>query len=115
MQAYYPGDDVVDVVGLSVFGLQPWEEATLGAAQEFRDVLGPRYERATAFGKPVVVAELGFSGDAAYVASWENAVRQLEDVFPELVAVVYFNQREVYPWPDGFGLPDWRIAGRTDR
>ncbi len=115
MQAYYPGDDVVDVVGLSVFGLQSWEEATLGAAQGFRDVLEPRYERAIAFGKPVVVAELGFSGDAAYVASWENVVRRLEDVFPELVAVVYFNQREVYPWPDGFGLPDWRVTSRIDR
>jgi endoglucanase len=23
--------------------------------------------------------------------------------------VIYFNQQEVYPWPDDFGLPDWRV------
>jgi hypothetical protein len=25
----------------------------------------------------------------------------------------YFNQEEVYPWPDGAGLPDWRVAGHV--
>ena len=29
-EEYYPGDDYVDVVGLSVFGLQPWEQQILG-------------------------------------------------------------------------------------
>lgn len=110
MTQYYPGDDYVDVVGLSVFGLQSWEKKILGKERSFRDILQPRYERALAFGKPIVVSELGVSGDAGYVAQWENDMRQDLDGFEELRAVIYFNQSEVHPWPDGFGLPDWRFG-----
>ena len=107
---YYPGDDYVDVVGLSVFGLQPWEQQVLGEERSFREILEPRYERALRFGKPIVVAELGFVGDTAYVDRWNGDVRQDIEGLTELVAVIYFNQTEVYPWPDGFGLPDWRFG-----
>lgn len=110
LEKYYPGDDFLDVIGLSVFGFQPWEKEILGKEQSFREILEPRYQRALAFNKPIVVAELGFSGDAAYVERWENDVRQDLDGFDELRAVIYFNQLEVYPWPDGFGLPNWQFG-----
>ncbi|NKX45652.1 glycoside hydrolase family 26 protein [Roseicyclus persicicus] len=109
-EEYYPGDDYVDVVGLSVFGLQPWEQRVLGGERSFREILEPRYERALQFGRPIVVAELGYVGDQAYVDRWTDDVRQDIEGMPALVAVIYFNQTEVYPWPDGFGLPDWRIG-----
>lgn len=108
MASYYPGDAYVDVVGLSVFSLQPWEEAKLGKAQSFDDILGPRYQRALQFNKPIMIAELGYVGSMAHVAEWDDAVRDTAIKYPELDAAIYFNQREVYPWPDGFGLPDWR-------
>lgn len=108
MAAYYPGDDVVDVIGLSVFGAQDYEIARYGNFQGFAQVLGPRYERAVTFAKPIIVAELGYVGNAAYLADWHNAVRQPHGRFSELMAVIYFNREEVFPWPDNFGLPDWR-------
>lgn len=108
MAEYYPGDDYVDVVGLSVFSLQPWEEEVLGEAQTFDDIFAPRYERALQFDKPIMVAELGYVGDADHIAMWEADVRTKAAQYPELDAVVYFNQREVYPWPDDYGFPDWR-------
>ncbi len=108
MADYYPGDDYVDVVGLSVFSLGPWEKRILGQEQTFDDIFAPRYQRALQFGKPIVVAELGYVGDADHIAMWEGDVRSKAAQYPELDAVVYFNQQEVYPWPDGFGLPDWR-------
>ncbi|HDR27762.1 glycoside hydrolase family 26 protein [Rhodovulum sp.] len=110
---YYPGDDYVDIVGLSVFGLQPWEREILGAEQSFESILAPRYARAEPFGKPVVVAELGYSGSEDYVAKWDSEIRLIYPEFPSLVAVVYFNQKEVYPWPDGYGLPNWRFDSRV--
>lgn len=106
---YYPGDDYVDLVGVSVFGLQDWEKSVLGQELSFADILRPRYERVEGFGKPVIVAELGYSGDEAYMSSWAEAVRADHAEFPNLVAVVYFNQKEVYPWPNGFGMPDWKM------
>ncbi len=110
---YYPGDEYVDLVGVSVFGLQPWEQEKFGRELGFVDILTPRYNRAAQFGKPVVVAELGYVGTTAYVEDWENAVRQIYPQFPDLVGVIYFNQHEVYPWPDGYGLPDWRVDKRV--
>ncbi len=112
LKDYYPGDDYLDVVGLTVFGLQKWDREKFGRDRTFKEVLKPGYDEAVRFGKPVVVAELGYVGDADYVANWENSVRQLHPEFPELNAVVYFNQKEVYPWPDNFGLPDWRVGSR---
>ena len=113
MADYYPGDDYVDVVGLSVFGLQPWENRILGEEQSFKKILEPRYNRALQFEKPIMVAELGYVGDEVYVESWENTVRQDFAEFPELTAVIYFNQKEVYPWPNNFGLPDWQVINRV--
>lgn len=113
LDEYYPGDEFVDVIGLSVFGLQAWEESQLGGAQGFVDIFEPRYNRVKDFNKPVIVAELGYVGDADYVAAWENSVRQDYPQYPLLQSVVYFNQREVYPWPDGFGLPDWKVSDRV--
>ena len=109
----FPGDEYVDLVGVSVFGLQAYDQLVVGRDQTFTDVLGPRYERAAQFGKPVVVAELGYVGDAAYVAAWEAEVRQERPEYPTLVGVVYFNQQEVYPWPLELGYPDWRVNNRV--
>ena len=112
MEAYYPGDEYVDIVGISVFGLQQWDQDKFGGDRSYADVMEPRYRRAASFGKPVVVAELGYSGKEAYVNSWENAVRVPRPDLPNLVGVIYFDQREVYPWPENYGLPDWRINNR---
>ena len=113
MAQYYPGDDVVDLIGLSVFGLQAWDKAKFGGNRSFDDIFAPRYERAAAFGKPVVVAELGYVGDQDYVDLWKDSVRVEKSAYPNLVGVVYFNQNEVYPWPEGFGTPDWRIKNQV--
>lgn len=113
LEKYYPGDDYVDVVGLSIFGLEEWEDEILGGVRDYDQWLDETYARASVFGKPVLVAELGFVGSAGYVSTWENQVRQPHEDKPLLAGVVYFNQKEVYPWPDGYGLPDWRLENRV--
>lgn len=112
-EAYYPGDDYVDLVGLSIFGYEPWEQAILGRTLTFSEVLQERYDRVKGFNKPVVVAEVGYSGSAAYVTDWDSTVRAARPDMPQLVGVVYFNQPEVYAWPNDFGYPDWTPAGRV--
>lgn len=112
MASYYPGDDYADLVGLTVFGLQAWDQAKHGHDRTFDEIFGPRYERAAEFGKPVVVAELGYVGQRAYVENWKNSVRGEKPDYPSLVGVVYFNFPEVYPWPEGFGTPDWRVKNQ---
>ncbi len=106
---YYPGDDVVDIVGLSVFGFQPFDRGVIGHDQTYLDILTPEYNRAVKLGKPIWVAELGYSGNKAYVENWQKAAEIKYPQFPKLEANVYFNDREVWPWMRGYGLPDWRV------
>ena len=112
-----PGDDHVDVVGLSVFGLQPWEEQSSAA----RGVFARSSSRATSGRCP--------SANRSSWPSWAlSATRTTSTAGPttsgrtsrgltELVAVIYFNQTEVYPlarrfWPAGLAVRVQR-AGLT--
>lgn len=110
---YYPGDSYVDIVGLSIFGLEAWDKAMLGGPQDYAKLLTERYDEVKGYNKPVVVAEVGYSGSQAYVDAWEAKVREARPDLPLLVGAVYFNQKEVYPWPNDFGYPDWRLPSRV--
>lgn len=110
LRAFYPGDNYVDIVGLSIFGYQKFDKATTGKDQTFSERLTPAYNRVKDFGKPIWVAELGYDGDRSYVRNWAENVTKPHPEFPELKTIIYFNDREVYPWPKGFGLPEWRVV-----
>jgi beta-mannanase len=111
MNEYYPGDSFVDVVGLSVFGLQQYDQDKFGHSRTFAETIAPAYKLASIHERPIIVAELGYAGDASYVQQWAASVTHKDPAFPQLTAVVYFNDKEVYPWPRPYGLPDWRVAG----
>lgn len=109
---YYPGDAHVDYVGLAVWGLQAMDRDYFGGRRDFRQTFREKYDRVAGFGKPVLIAELGVSGDAAYRRDWfgslyDTVSRRRE--FGLLQGVVYFNDKEPHQWPLGYGAPDWRI------
>lgn len=110
LEAYYPGDEYLDVVGLSVFGYQPYDRLELGRDSTFVERTEPGYNRVVGFGKPVVIAELGYAGNDDYVRAWRAETNRPHPQFPALTATIYFNDQEVYPWPRNVGLPDWRVA-----
>lgn len=107
--AYFPGKAYVDIVGVSFYGLQAYQRLTgAGGDRGFTESFRPVYERLAAFGLPMIIAELGYSGDVNYVNRWsEEAFRH--DQFPGLKAIVYFNAKETGSWPLGLGRPDWRV------
>ncbi|NKW10574.1 mannan endo-1,4-beta-mannosidase [Ochrobactrum tritici] len=110
LEAYYPGDGYVDVIGLSVFGYETYDMLELGRASTFVERAKPGYDRVVGFKKPIVIAELGYEGSDTYVRAWAQETNKPQPEFPKLTAAVYFNDREVYPWPRGVGRPDWRVA-----
>ncbi len=110
LQDYYPGDDYVDKVGLSIFGLQEYDQDKFGRNRNFEELLRPGYDLLLKYDKPIYVAELGYVGDRDYVAKWAKDATHVFEEFPELVAVVYFNDKEVWPWPEHYGYPDWRFT-----
>ena len=112
LELYYPGDDYVDVVGISIFGYQAFEIETLGRARSYEESLIEAYNYVSAFGKPVVVAEVGYTGTSEYVELWESQVRNPPEELDLLVGAIYFNQNEVYNWPNG-ERPNWTISDRV--
>lgn len=109
LEKYYPGDKYVDIVGLSVFGLEAYDEKAYGGPKTFAEALEPGYKRVSHYGKPIWVAELGYQGGSDYVRSWMQTVTAKNDKFPALKEVVYFNDRDVHAWPYDLGKPDWRV------
>ena len=109
MENYYPGDDYVDLVGLSVFALQQYNLDTRGEPGTLVEDLRSTYERALRYGKPIMV-ELAFEGDEAFEAAWIAAIRDAGAEFPEVEAFVYFDAIDPYTWPEPYGNPDWRVG-----
>lgn len=107
--AYFPGRDHVDIVGVSLYGLQPYQKATRGRDTDFVETFRPIYHRAAGYGLPVIIAEVGYSGGADYVRRWSDQIMRPNPEFPALKAVIYFNAIETGEWPLGFGQPDWRV------
>lgn len=109
---YYPGDAHVDYVGVAVWGLQAMDRDYFGGHRDFRQTFREKYDRVSRFGKPVLIAELGVSGDADYRRNWfgslYDSISRRGD-FSLLRGVVYFNDKEPHHWPLGYGAPDWRI------
>jgi beta-mannanase len=107
---YYPGDDVVDDIGLSVFGLQAYDQDNFGRDRTFAEYLKPGYDLVLPFNKPIYVAELAYVGKEPYVRAWARDVLARDPQFDRLVGVVYFDDQEVWPWFDPYGLPNWRVT-----
>jgi endoglucanase len=118
-EAYYPGDQYVDFAGLTLFGLEPWEDANYGHARSFAEALTEKYQPIERFGKRLILAEFGVCGQESYREAWiSSALEQGSKQFPLLVAVVYFNDLEPNQWPNTSShnspeceadSPDWRI------
>ncbi|WDZ75425.1 glycosyl hydrolase [Ensifer adhaerens] len=112
LAGYYPGDDVVDVIGIPVWGLQKMDVDYWGRERRFGEALSEKYRRVAGFGKPVMIAELGVSGSADYRRAWYREILDQQTyrrAFPLLTTVVFFNDKEPYKWPLRYGSPDWRL------
>jgi endoglucanase len=110
---YYPGDTYVDMIGVSVWGLETSDRAWYGGPRTFAEAFGEKYYRVEKFDKPVIVAELGVAGQEAYRQNWLAEISRFStsrDLFPLLIGIVYFNDKEPHHWPDGYGSPDWRVT-----
>ncbi len=106
---YYPGDDVVDVVGVTVFALQAYEQDHHGWDRNVTEIAKERLALVARFGRPMMIAELGCSGDQTYREECREEILALDVEIPRLAGAVYFNDVEPVAWPEGYGRPDWRL------
>ena len=81
---YYPGRAFVDLVGLSIYDLPAYDLDHFGTAMSFQNIFVPKYHRVVAFDQPVIIAEMGVSGDPSYQARWMAGFFRSAQNFPLL-------------------------------
>jgi putative cell wall-binding protein len=116
MAHYYPGGDVVDVVGFSAYnyGSKTWNRQPESPAQVF----GPYLDQARQFAadKPFIIWQTGTSPEAGRDAWLRDAYAFLA-ADPNVVGVVYFNLDKSawggneWDWRIWYGPGDGRNAG----
>lgn len=96
LEKYYPGDDVIDWIGISAYGAQ---EPTETDAQTFRAAIDAVYPRVTALApsKPVIVAEFGCTTGNSTVAADQWAQAALRDLlshrWPKIIGFSWWNEQ----------------------
>ncbi len=93
-----------------MFGLEKFDVIEYGKPRTFAESVKQGYDLTVGYGKPIWVAELGYDGSVSYLAKWVEDVTAKHPQYPHLKEVVYFNDKEVWPWPHDLGFPDWRVV-----
>jgi hypothetical protein len=92
---YYPGDDVIDWIGVSVYGAQ---QPGNNQWPEFRAIMDGVYPRLAALSssRPIIIAELGATRDNILGSQALWAQRALSDLasnrWPRVIGFAWFNQ-----------------------
>ena len=109
--AYWPGADVVDFVGLSLYATPEWNGGLVPAGRNLSldQLLKARYW-VRRYGKPILLAEVGINAPAAEKQAWFRQALHDLPYFPEVVGWIYFNQRQPAIVPLPFGLPNWGLS-----
>jgi len=104
LEYYYPGNDVVDWVGLGA--LNYGTVASWSRWWSFDDIVGRAYPVVASFGKPVMLTEFASLERGGDPASWYAAARvSLEKGYPAVKGVILFNQS--HDDTLGGGALDW--------
>lgn len=107
---YWPGAEVVDLVGVPVYSYPEFDKKVYGSDRTFAQAFGEKYERVKQYNKPVVIVELGVMGDAQYQQYWLDEARAKYNAYPLLSAVVLFNASDTPgAWGADYATPDWRL------
>jgi hypothetical protein len=102
MQAdrWYPGDDVVDVIGSDGYNWYPTKTNSVWSS--FSNVFSGFYAWGANHSKPLLIGEFGCMEDPAVTnakADWFMAIPAVLQQWPAIKDICYFNHHDpVYPW-----------------
>ena len=97
MEQYYPGRDVVDVLGLSVYN---WGTARAWSQwRSFEEIFLPYYARLTALDdQPIWITEMACAPEGGDQKAWIQAMFAALPSFPRLKALIWFNVKKETDW-----------------
>jgi len=95
---FYPGDNYVDMVGVTILSDPIWDESLLGIQNPtFEQYLKRRLWIGNYFNKPIVVSEAGVSDpDPEVKKQWLTEAKSVISNLPNIRALVYFNDTNLH-------------------
>jgi endoglucanase len=111
-ELYYPGDDVVDYTGFTLFEFPEVSIGWFGREQSFADWMDQKYPRVARFNKPIIIAELGIYDSPPKQKAWMQAAFAATENYPLVRALIYFNTLDSVSWKKwgGVEIPNWVIS-----
>lgn len=89
-EAFYPGDEYVDYVGLGVLNFGT--SASWSQWWSFEELLGHDYDKLASFDKPIMIAEFGTLNIGGDRGEWfAQALKDLPTKYPQIKAILYFH------------------------
>ena len=114
LEKYWPGEKYVDVIGLSIYSFDQYDEKHIGHKRSFKEVFVPRYDRVKNYGKPILIAEMGATGTDDYKLEWIGWMMNDLHNYKRLIGLVYLNTLDPQAiWEEGLDNPDWRLPKRA--
>jgi beta-mannanase len=111
LQQYYPGADVVDYVGFSLFEVPAASTTWFGHPMSFDQWMQNKYPRLAQFNKPIIIAELGVADVPEKQKQWLLDAFGAIAKYLLLQGMVYFNAQDSHSWEKwgAKGAPNWTI------
>lgn len=97
---YYPGDDVVDYIGTTVLNHGTVPDIHWANFRSFDDYFGSQYKAAEAWGKPIVITELGSAEQGGNKPVWiYDMFTGLKIKYPLVTGVLMLEVHSDREWP----------------
>jgi endoglucanase len=104
---YWPGDDAVDLIGLSIYASAAWSPNQ--QLQSFASIYQQKQWLGSVFHRPIIAAEVGVSGTASQKEAWIQAAIQAYPKLDGLRGFVYFNAPQPAYVPIETGWENWQL------
>lgn len=89
--AYYPGDEYVDYVGIGILNFG--NSATWSKWWTFEELFGVNYEKFSSYGKPIMITEYGSLAVGGNRGHWfADGLKQIPIKYPLLKSIVFYHQ-----------------------
>jgi beta-mannanase len=110
---WYPGDDVVDVISMAIYGL-PDKNITDPEKQEsFATIFKRKLRRMRFINKPIFITEFGVKGPETYQTQWLLNSAGVIRENTRIIGINYFNMTDTpKAWGD-IKPPDWSISKKS--
>jgi len=108
---YYPGDDVVDLVGTTVLNHGTGAQSSWAQWRTFAELFDVQYQGALGWNKPILITELGCAEQGGDKAAWlRDAFTSIQQAYPLVRGVLLFEVQSDREWP----VINWSVASSQE-